>query len=336
MSDNNFLSEERRANRSLLITMAVVVFAAFIVALFGFLFLNRPDDFIEGQVEGTTVRIAGKLPGRVAEFYVEEGDTIRAGDTLVCIHSALVEAQLVEAEAMREVARAQNRKADGGARRQVIQAAADLAAQAQAAVTITKKTFERVDNLYKQGVVSAQKRDEAKAAYDAAVAAADAAKSNYDLVKSGAQQEDKDAAAALVEAAGGSVAKVQSLLEDAYLTAPFDGTIDEIYPEEGELVSTGTPVMSLLRSDKRWITFNVREEMLSNIAVGTRIMVIVPALGMREIEVEVYNLRDRGTYAVWHSTKASGEWDSRTFEVKARPVGDVEGLRPGMSVIYEK
>lgn len=183
--------------------------------------------------------------------------------------------------------------------------------------------------------MSEQKRDEAKAAYDAAVAARSAAESQYSLAKAGAQKEDKESTAALVSAAGGGVAQVQAVLEDSYLIAPYDGTIDQIYPEAGELVSMGAPIMSLLRKDKRWITFNVREELLVDLTMGKKIKVMVPALGRKDIEAEIYYIRDMGSYATWHSTKATGSWDSRTFEIKARPTEEVANLRPGMSVVYE-
>lgn len=331
-SENN--QSEKSTSRTLLISLAVVVLVVAAVAVAGFLFMNKPDEFIEGQAEGTTVRISGKLPGRIVEFYVQEGDTVHAGDTLVCIHSAVVEAQLTQAEAMQEVAQAQNRKVDAGTRRQIIQSAYDLWQQAKAAVGITKKTYDRMERLYGEGVMSEQKRDEAKAAYDAAVAAAAAAESQYHLAVAGAQKEDKESTAAMVSAAHGGVEQVQAVLDDAYLVAPFDGTIDQIYPEVGELVAMGAPVMNLLRNDKRWITFNVREELLSDLTIGKKIKVMVPALNKKEIEVEVYFVRDMGTYATWRSTKATGEWDSRTFQIKARPTAEVEGLRPGMSVIY--
>lgn len=331
----NDINQEKKTERTLLLSMAIVVVVVAVIAVIGFIFMNRPADIIEGQVEGTSVRISGKLPGRIVEFYVEEGDTVHAGDTLVHIHSALADAQLMQAEAMEEVARAQNRKVDAGARSQVIQAAYDQLQQAKAAETITEKTYRRLENLYKDGVMSEQKRDEAKAAYDAAVAARSAAESMYSLAKAGAQKEDKESTAALVSAAGGGVAQVQAVLDDSYLTAPFDGTIDQIYPEEGELVALGAPIMSLLRSDKRWITFNVREELLNDLTMGKKINVMVPALGGEKIEAEIYYIRDMGSYATWHSTKATGSWDSRTFEIKARPTHEVKGLRPGMSIIYE-
>ncbi|MDE5566918.1 MAG: efflux RND transporter periplasmic adaptor subunit [Muribaculaceae bacterium] len=331
----NDTSNAKKTERSLLLTMGIVIVVVAIIAIIGFVFMNKPADIIEGQAEGTTVRISGKLPGRVVEFFVEEGDTVHAGDTLVHIHSSVVDAQLTQAEAMQEVAEAQNRKVDAGTRSQIVKAAYDLLQQANAAVTITEKTYRRMENLYNEGVMSEQKRDEAKAAYDAAVAAKGAAESQYSLAKAGAQKEDKESTAAMVSAAGGSVAQVEALLEDSYLTAPFDGTIDQIYPQEGELVALGAPIMSLLRKDKRWITFNVREELLNDLTMGKKINVKIPALGMKEIEVEIYYIRDMGSYATWHSTKATGSWDSRTFEIKARPTQEVEGLRPGMSIIYE-
>ena len=327
-SENN--QSEKRASRSLLISLAVVVMVVLAVAVAGFLFMNKPDDFIEGQAEGTTVRISGKLPGRIVEFYVQEGDSVHAGDTLVCIHSAVVEAQLTQAEAMQDVARAQNRKVDAGTRKQIIQSAYDIWQQAKTAVDITQKTYNRMERLYGEGVMSEQKRDEAKAAYDAA-----AAESQYRLAVAGAQKEDKESTAAMVSAAHGGVEQVQAVLDDAYLTAPFDGTIDQIYPEVGELVAMGAPIMNLLRTDKRWITFNVREELLNDLDMGKKINVMVPALGMKDIEVEIYFIRDMGSYATWRSTKATGEWDSRTFQIKARPTKKVDGLRPGMSIIYK-
>ena len=332
----NDKTPQQKANRSLMLTMGIVVIFVAIIAIIGFIFMNKPSEIIEGQVEGTTVRISGKLPGRVVKFFVEEGDSVKAGDTLVHIHSAIAEAQLTEAEAMKEVAQAQNRKVDAGTRSQIVQAAYDMLQQAKAAVTITEKTYRRMDNLYNEGVLSEQKRDEAKAAYDAAVAARNAAESNYSLAKAGAQKEDKESTAALVSAAGGGVEQVKAVLADSYLTAPFDGTIDQIYPEPGELVALGAPIMTLLRSDKRWITFNVREELLNEIKQGSKVRLMIPALGRREIDAEVYYIRDMGSYATWRSTKSTGDWDSRTFEIKARPSGDVSDLRPGMSAIYYK
>lgn len=325
---------QEKANSTLLLTVFIIAAAAAVIAVIGFCFMNRPDNMLEGQVEGTTVRISGKLPGRVMEFYAHEGDTVHAGDTLVRIHSALFEAQLMQAEAMQDVARQQNRKIDGGTRRQIVQGAYDLWQQAKAAEGITRKTYERLQRLYEEGVMTEQKRDEAKAAYDAAVAAERAAKSQYDLAVAGAQNEDKQSAAAMVTAATGNVDQVKAVLDDAYLTSPCDGTIDQVYPEVGELVSLGAPIMSVLKSDNRHVVFNLREELLRDFPAGKRVTLYIPALD-KDIEAEVYYIRDMGNYATWRATKTTGSWDSRTFEVKLRPTDSIEGLRPGMSAIYK-
>lgn len=332
-TDNN---QEKRANRTLLLTMACVVAAVLVIAIIGFIFMNRPDNFIEGQVEGTDIRISGKLPGRVAEFYVQEGDTVKAGDTLVHIHSSLAEAQLMRAEGMETVARTQDRKVDAGTRVQIINAAADLVTQAEAAVTITKKTYDRLQNLFNEGVVSEQKRDEAKAAYDAAVAGRDAARSQLELAKAGAQKEDKESAAAMVNVAKGGVAEVQSLLEDQYLVAPCDGQIDQIYPEVSELVMLGAPIMNLLKTDDKWVTFNVREDLLNDMPLGGEIEVMIPALDKKKVKAKIYYSRDLGSYATWQATKSTGQWDSKTFEIKARTLEAIPELRPGMTVVYFK
>ncbi len=328
------MQTEKCTTHSLTLAIAGVAVVAILIAIIGFVFMNRPASYIEGQVEGTNVRISGKLPGRVTAFYVSEGDSVHAGDTLVYIHSSLVEAKLGQAEAMREAARQQSLKADAGARAQVIHGAAELVAKAKAAETITQKTYQRMERLFEQGVVAEQKRDEAKAAYDAAVASLRAAESQLSLAEEGAQSEDKAAAAALASAAKSTVDEVNAVLEDSYLTAPFDGTIDQIYPEIGELVNIGAPIMSLLRSGDRHIVFNIREQLLANISEGTQLKVTIPALGMKEITVEVYYIRDMGNYATHHATKSTGSYDSRTFQIKARPLELVTGLRPGMTAIF--
>jgi len=319
-----------------MLALAVMVSICIVLAIVGFCFLNKPEDIIEGQADATSVRISGKLPGRVMKIYVREGDMVKAGDTLVHIHSSLADAKLMQAEGMETVARTQNRKVDAGTRSQIIQAARDMVGQAEAAVEIARKTYVRMQNLFSEGVVSEQKRDEAKAAYDAATAARNAARSQLDLAVSGAQKEDKEGAAAMVDVAKGGVAEVKSLLEDQYLLAPCDGQIDQVYPEESELVSLGAPIMSLLKISDKWVTFNVREEMLEGMPLGSEIEIMIPALGEKKTKAKIYYIRDLGSYATWQATKATGEWDSKTFEVKARPVDTIADLRPGMSVVYFK
>lgn len=229
-----------------------------------------------------------------------------------------------------------NQKVDAGTRSQIIQSAYDMWQQAKAAVEITKKTYNRMENLYQEGVMSEQKRDEAKAAYDAAVAASSAAKSQYEMARQGAQSEDKASARAMVGAARAGVSEVEAVLEDQYLTAPCDGQIDVIFPHVGELVSLGAPIMNVLRIDDKWVTFNVREDLLKDMPLGGEIEVMIPALDKKRVKARIYYSRDLGSYATWQATKATGQWDSKTFEIKARPLEDLPELRPGMTVVYFK
>jgi HlyD family secretion protein len=319
-------------DRKLMFALGGVLMAFAVLAIIGFLFVNKPPEILQGEADASSIRIAGKLPGRVVELFVREGDLVNEGDTLVHIHSSLADAKLMQARALEDAAVAVNRKVDAGTRPQIIRSAYDLLQQAEAAVGISRKTYERLETLFKQGVVSEQKRDEAKAAYDAALAGADAARNQYELALQGAQSEDKTQALAMVTVAEGGVAEVESLLEDQYLVAPCSGQVDVIYPQVGELVSIGSPIMNLLRLDDKWVTFNVREEHLKDFAIGGEKTVMIPALNI-EAPVEVFYIRDLGTYATWHATKTTGDWDSKTFEVKARPLSDIPDLRPGMTVL---
>lgn len=325
-----------KKERSLVVGLIALIVIIVVLALIGLFLLKPEPQIIQGQAEATQVRVSGKLPGRVVEFMVEEGQHVLAGDTLVHIHSSLVEAKLSQAEAMETVAKAQNKKVDSGTRVELLNSAYDMWQQAQAGLTIAKKTYERMQSLYKKGVVSEQKRDEAEAAYKAMVATESAAKSQYEMAKAGAQAEDKAAAAAMVAAAQGSVAEVESILSDSYLTAPTDGEISDIFPNVGELVSLGAPIMNVLKLDDMWVSFNVREDLLENLTMGAEVQAIIPALENKEVTLKVFYIRDMGAYAVWRATKVTGQYDAKTFQVKARPVEPVDNLRPGMSVLLKR
>ncbi len=325
-----------KKERSLVVGLIALIVIIVVLALIGLFLLKPEPQIIQGQAEATQVRVSGKLPGRVVEFMVEEGQHVLAGDTLVHIHSSLVEAKLSQAEAMETVAKAQNKKVDSGTRVELLNSAYDMWQQSQAGLTIAKKTYERMQSLYKKGVVSEQKRDEAEAAYKAMVATESAAKSQYEMAKAGAQAEDKAAAAAMVAAAQGSVAEVESILSDSYLTAPTDGEISDIFPNVGELVSLGAPIMNVLKLDDMWVSFNVREDLLENLTMGAEVQAIIPALENKEVTLKVFYIRDMGSYAVWRATKVTGQYDAKTFQVKARPVEPVDNLRPGMSVLLKR
>ena len=331
MSDNK---KKYSVNNMMLAFIAVLV-AVGLVALAGFFLLTPPDEVIMGQAEATTVRISGKVPGRIASFRFNEGDQVKAGDTLVFLSTPEVQAKLMQVEAVKAAAEAQHAKAMKGARDQEVTAAYELWQKAQAGLTIAKKSYDRVRNLYEKGVMSAQKKDEAEANYNAMVATEKAARSQYEMAKEGARKEDKAAAAALVNQASGALAEVESYVKESALVAPIDGEISERFPEVGELVGTGAPIMNIADLTDMWVSFSIREDLLSQVKVGNEVKAFVPALDNQEITLKVYYMKDMGTYAAWKATKTTGQYDAKTFEVRARPVQPVEGLRPGMSVIWK-
>lgn len=335
-TNNNKAKEMSRRNRSLLAAIAIFVVMLAVVAIMGLVLITPPSEVTQGQADCDVVRVSGKLPGRIVKFYVHEGDIVHKGDTLVSIYSSTLDAKLYQAKSVEEAAAATTQKAENGTRNELKAGAYNVWQQAIAAETITQKTYQRMQNLFEQGVVSEQKRDEARAAYENATAAVKAAKSQYDMAVNGAQAEDKAAARSMQNAARGSVMEVQSMLEDQYLVAPCDGEVSEIYPHEGELISMGAPVISMSRLEDMWVSFNVREELLRDLPIGKEINVLIPALDSEKtVPMKVFYVRDRGSYAAWSATKAYGQFDSKTFEVKARPASKVENLRPGMSVILK-
>lgn len=328
--------EKKKKRNNLTIGLIALVSLFIIVSLAGLFLLQPAPEIIQGQVEATQIRISGKLPGRVAEIMVEEGESVEAGDTLIHIYSSMAEAQLFSANALRAAATAENSKVDAGTRSEMVRMSHDMLLQSQAALDIAHKTYTRMQSLYEKGVVSEQKRDEAEAAYLMAQAAASAAQSQYDMAVKGAREEDRRASAAMLEAADGGVAEIEALLEDSYLTAPCAGVVSEIFPYVGELVSIGAPVMNLTKKDDMWVSFNVREELLQAFPVGGQIRASIPALGNKKVVLQVSHVKDMGSYAVWRATKVTGEYDAKTFNVKARPLSPIQGLHPGMSVLMEE
>lgn len=315
----------------------ILGFAAVIIAvgLYGFFFLNQEDNIIQGEADVTEVRISSKVPGRIAKYLVDEGSFVKKGDTLAILSIPDVEAKLAQATAAAEGAAAQNQKAIKGARVEQIQGAYEMWQKAKVGTEIAKKSFTRVQNLFDKGVVTAQKRDEVEAQYNAAVATEKAAKSQYDMAVNGAQKEDKDAALALLDRARGAIAEVASYISESYLISPIDGKVSEKFPNEGELVGTGAPIMNVAKLDDKWGAFNIREDRLKDYKVGATISVFVPALD-KNIDMIIYHMKDLGSYAAWKATKTTGQYDRKTFEVKARFKDSSIDILPGMSLIIKE
>ena len=199
---------------------------------------------------------------------------------------------------------------------------------------IAEKSYQRIQRLFDEGVVSEQKRDEVYAQYKAMEAQMKAAQSQYDMAVNGSRREDKLAAAAQVGRAKGAVQEVNSYIHETVQIAQAEGEVMDIYPKQGELVGTGSPIMTIAVMKDLWGTFNIREDQLNGLEIGKTFSAFVPAFN-KDIQMKVYYMKDQGSYAVWKATKANGQYDLKTFEVKARPVEAIEGLRPGMSLVIK-
>lgn len=312
----------------IVVLVAVALFTALRIILMG-----RQPLVLQGQAEATEIRISGKLPGRIDTFLVQEGEWVRQGDTLVVINSPTVEAKYRQVDALEQVAVEQNKKVDAGTRRQIITTALQLWNKSKSDLALAKTTYNRILTLWRDSVVTSQRKDEVEAVYKAAVAAERAAHAQYQLALSGAQSEDKASARSLVDAARSTVDEVSALLVDARLVAPEDGQIATIFPKRGELVAPGTPIMNLVVMKDIHVVLNVREDLMPCFRMGGRFVGAIPALAQKNVEFEIYYISPLGSFATWKSTKQTGSYDMQTFEIHARPTTEVDGLRPGMSVL---
>lgn len=324
---------EKQHRISILPAILIVGGIIALVAVGSLLALNEGEETIQGQAEADEYRVSGKVPGRLLEIRVREGQYVKAGDTLAILEAPEVEAKYTQAAAAEAAAAAQRDKAERGAREQQVRAAREMWHKAKAGKEIAEKSYERIKRLCDEGVMTQQKLDEVTAQRDGAVATERAARAQYDLALAGAQREDRRAAAAMVDRARGAVSEVEAYRRETVLIAAHDGEVTDIYPKTGELVGTGAPVMTVAMMQNMWVTFNVREDHLSRFAKGSTVHATIPALGDKEVDLKVYYLKDLGSFAAWKATKTTGQFDMRTFEVKAVPLAPVEGLRPGMSVI---
>ncbi|MBR2437964.1 MAG: efflux RND transporter periplasmic adaptor subunit [Bacteroidales bacterium] len=325
-------------NRLLLkITTLIVVIVA-IISIFGMILTKDSPQILQGEIECTQIKISGKLLGRVEKFYTREGAAVKEGDTLVLINSPETNALMESVSALKDAASYQNRKIDTGAREQVIESLrqAWLAAQAQA--SLANSTNERIGRLYRDSVVTLQRKEEANALAKAAQAAEKVALYQYEMALEGARVEDKEASRAMVNAAQGNVNEVGALLKDSRLTAPADGIISEIYPSQGELVMPGASIMNLLVLEDNHVVMNIREDLLHHFRPGKKFKGRIPALGNCKMEFEVYYTSPLGSYATWQSSSQNSSYNLVTFKIKARPTEKghhSSQLRPGMSVIVE-
>lgn len=327
----------KKENSKVIVVCTSIILAVIAIVVIVGLCIPEPEEVIQGQAETSDYRVSSKIPARIREIRVEEGDAVSKGDTLVVLEAPDIEAKLTQAEAAFNAARAVEKKARTGARQEQIQSAYQVWQKAIAGREVAEKTYQRINRLFEGGVMAEQKRDEAYANYRAMVASENAAKSQYDMAVNGSRHEDIDAAMAQVLRAAGAVSEVSSYVGETVLLASDDGVVTEIFPEVGELVGTGAPIMNVAKTGDVWFTFNVREDLLPGLTAGTETTVYVPAYD-KEVAVKVSRVKEVGTFATWKATKALDRYDLKTFEVQARPLNpdELPGVRGGMSAVMKK
>ena len=319
------------------ILLAIIGFATVVVlvAVIGYFTLGKEEEVIQGEIEVSEYRVACKLPGRITELRVKEGDMVHKGDVLAVVEIPEANAQEKVAEATANATEALSDLTQAPNREEIIKTAYSIYQQALTANDVAQKTYGRLQRLFNEGVVSAQKRDEAEAAFLTTKSAVEVALSQYELAKSGKREETKQLAKSQAKAAREVVQVVKSVLKETVQRATADGEVSTIYPKVGELVGLGSPIMSIAMTNDVWATFNIREDQLKGMKIGSRLKAYIPAFE-KEIDFQVTAIKDQGTYAVWKATKSTGQYDLKTFQVKAKPLQRIDGLRPGMSVILKK
>ena len=315
------------------VVVAVVLVVAIVSVISWFVTKSTPE-VLQGTVQATSYKASSKVPGRIEQMLVKQGQHVNKGELLYVLSIPDIDAKLRQAEAVRSAAAAKDEEALAGARVEQIEAALNMWQKAQAGLMLAQKTYDRVKNLYAEGVVPAQKMDEAEANLQAMQATASAAESQYEMAKAGARKEDKKAAAALLAQAESVVSEAESYVQDACVYAPATGEVSTVIAQTGELVGSGYPVVAILDMTDQWVSFNIKEDMLPGITVGKHFTAYVPALDA-DVELVVDYIASQADFAVWAATRTRGGFDVRTFNVKARPVEIPSALRPGMSVLAE-
>ena len=318
-------------NKIILILLIILIMTTVI----GFAVKKNKSMIIQGEVETKNVNLSSKIPGRIKTINVEKGDFVKKGDVLLVLDTPDIEAKYGQADAALELAKSKELEVLNGARAEQRAMALNALNKAKSDFMLAEKTYKRLKNLNNEGVISNQKADEAYTMYKNAEQGVLIAQNNYNMLENGSRYEDKLMASANVKKAESSKREVNSYLDENEIKSPIDGQVIEIIGEEGELTGAGYPIISVTDIEDNWIVFNLREDLLPKIKIGTEFDVEIPALKEKKIRVKVNYISVMGNFATWRATKIRGDFDLKTFEVHAKPVQKNTDLRAGMSVITD-
>ena len=313
------------------------VLAVSVFLIYGLYLANRSVVApLQGQIDARYIDVSPKILGRVAKLQVREGDEVQPGTPLVLLDSPEVQAKVSQAQSALAAATARQQLLDDGMRHEEVRTAQAAWQRSVSDAKLAETTFKRVNALYQQGLTSQQKNDEIETQYHSATDAANAARAQYELTLNGFRSEERTAAAAVTRGAGAAVDEIDALAADISLKSPISAEVDKVVLQQGELAPPGFPILTLVNLNDVWVVFNMRENELAAVKIGTQITGKVPALGGRSVKFSVYYISPKGEYATWRATRESSGYDIKTFEVRARPTESVAGLRPGMSVLVDR
>ena len=317
---------------------AVLIVAALFVAMIGLSiwYLTRREPLVvQGEVQSRTSDLAARVDGRIARIDVARSQDVKQGASLIHIDNPELIAKERQSEAALGVAEAELARVRAGFRAETIAVRKAEVDRAEADLTLAQKTFERTRQLVASHDTPQAQYDKDSAALTLAERTLDQAHFAYNEAVAGFTREDLGIALAKVESAKADVETLKALVDQMVVVAPADGQVFHIPVEDGEFVLPGVPLISLIDPADMWVQFDLREDLMRDLKVGSRFTVHVPALGDRNIELEVRVIAAKGEYTGWRATRASGDFDLRTFEIRAYPTGPVPGLRPGMSVFTD-
>jgi HlyD family secretion protein len=314
---------------------AAIIVSLSIAAIVGLSlwYLIQPQPLlVQGEADATRIDIAARVDGRVAERLAHRGQDIAQGQVLVTIDNPELLTRLKEAEAARAVAAADLKRIEVGTRAEVIAQRRAALASAEASARLAEQTYDRTKQLTARDFASVQKLDEATASLDVARRSQQQAKLALDEAIAGYTVEERGVAQASVVKADAAIATLKAQVAELTVKAPTAAQVYHTSADPGEYVSPGVPLLSLVDVSDVWLRFDLREDLVKDLKIGDRFEVRAPALGDRPITVVVRRIATRGEYAGWRATRATGDFDLRTFDIRAYPVDPVPGLRPGMSV----
>ncbi len=319
-------------------TAAATIVGLLLAAIVGLSiwYLARPQPLIvQGEADATRIDIAARVDGRVGRRPVERGQNVSAGQLLFEIHNPELMTKWRQAEAGVDVAKAQLANILVGTRAEIVDQKKAALESAQSNFQLADKTYNRIKDLAGTGNAPLQRLDEATNSREVAERGQDSAQLDYNEAVNGATKEEREIAETNVLKAQASVDTIKASVDELTVKAPIASQVYQIGAEVGEYVSPGVPLLSLIDLGDIWLRFNLREDLVNGLKVGDRVKMRAPALGDQEIEAEIKLIETRGEYAGWRATRATGDFDLRTFEVRAYPVSPLPALRPGMSVYAE-